>query len=309
MQISYIAPLSKAWNRMIKILFKPFYINKWFALGFTAFLAGLLDWADKSSSFEDERDVFDAEEFFSLPEMFDRWYVENAEWFALTIFIIALIVVVVIFLTWLSSRGKFMFLDNVVHNRYLVKKPWADFKKLGNSLFTWRLGYGIILVVLFSGYLSYSYYHVREMYELYASDRELIIEAIKIGVFFVILLIATGYISLFLDDFIVPIMYKNDCQVWIAWTRFMPLFTQNFFYFIIYGLFLFLLISIIVVMVIIGGLLTCCVGFLLIILPYISSIVLLPVSVTLRGLSIDFLEQFGEKYKIFPDEEQLTESS
>jgi len=35
----------------------------------------------------------------------------------------------------LRSRGKFMFLDNVVHDRAEVSQPWQDFRRLGNSLF------------------------------------------------------------------------------------------------------------------------------------------------------------------------------
>ena len=53
MQINYIAPLSNAWNRMLKSLFKAFDIKKWFVLGFSAFLAGLLDWEGGGSGVDD----------------------------------------------------------------------------------------------------------------------------------------------------------------------------------------------------------------------------------------------------------------
>jgi len=310
MHISYIAPLSKAWNRMIKILFKPFYINKWFVLGFSAFLAGLLDWTDRgSSSYDgDDNGRFNAEEFFNIPETIKGWYANNPDWFALVIAIAVVIFLILVLLTWLSSRGKFMFLDNVVHNRALVKKPWEEFKRIGNSLFLWRLGYGIVLFVLFSTFLTYAFYDIREMYEMYESDRELIIAAIKVAVLFVFLLIVSGYISLFLDDFVVPLMYKTNSMAWIGWSHFMPLFTQNFFYFILYGLFIFFLVAIIVLLIIITGLLTCCIGFAILIIPYIGSVLLLPVSVTIRSVSLEFLEQFGEQYKIFPEDEQKAES-
>ncbi len=39
MNISPIEPISQAWNHMVRILFKPFEIKKWFVLGFCAFLA------------------------------------------------------------------------------------------------------------------------------------------------------------------------------------------------------------------------------------------------------------------------------
>ena len=39
--ISCVTPVDRAWNRMVAMLFKPFEIGKWFALGFTAWLARL----------------------------------------------------------------------------------------------------------------------------------------------------------------------------------------------------------------------------------------------------------------------------
>ena len=49
MAISYSGPLSKAWARMKKALFQPFNINKWFRVGFTAWLAGLTDCSGSGS--------------------------------------------------------------------------------------------------------------------------------------------------------------------------------------------------------------------------------------------------------------------
>lgn len=301
MNISYFGPLSRAWNHMKLMLFKPFNIGKWFALGFTAFLADLLDFGNEgSSSFEDKRDI-NLDNLFHFPDEIRDWIEMNPDWFALIVTGIIVIVLLIILLTWLSSRGKFMFLDNVVYNRALIKKPWNDFKIVGNSLFFWRLGYGFFVIVLLGGFLSYAFLELREMYIDYASDGELIASGIKMGLFFIVLMIATGYISLFMEDFVVPLMYKNNCRIWIGWSQFMPLFTGNFFNFVLYGLFIFVLYMLVFALIVALGFLTCCVGFLILIIPYISSVVLLPVSVTFRSLSVAFIEQFGAQYKIFPE--------
>ena len=66
---------------------------------------------------------------------------------------------------------------------------------------------------------------------------------------------------------------------------------------------MFLILWFVVAIVIVTfGFITCCIGFLILIIPYLGSVILLPVSYTFRGLSVDFLEQFGEKYRIFPQE-------
>ena len=41
MQISFVEPLSRAWERMRRMLFSPFELGRWLVLGFSAWLAGL----------------------------------------------------------------------------------------------------------------------------------------------------------------------------------------------------------------------------------------------------------------------------
>lgn len=307
MQITYIAPLSQAWNRMIKSLFKPFDIKKWFVLGFTAFLAHLLDW-NRGTGGSEKSDHFNLETILNIPNEVKDWIHNNPEWTTLIIIGIILLLGLAILLIWLSSRGKFMFLDNVIHDRSLVKMPWAEYAGVAKSLFLWRLGYGLICFIIFSSYLSYCYFTVHDMYYQYASDRDLILTAIRLGIVFVLLLIAAGYISLFLNDFVVPIMYKKNNNTWIAWSNFMVLFSQHILYFLIYGLLIFILYILVVVIVMIIGFLTCCIGFVFFVIPYISSVILLPVSVVFRAYSLEFLQQFGTQYKMFPDENnELTE--
>ena len=54
------------------------------------------------------------------------------------------------------------------------------------------------------------------------------------------------------------------------------------------------------------GCMTCCIGFLILMIPYIGTVVLLPMYVTFRGLDLEFLAQFGEEYDLvalFPQDE------
>ena len=126
---------------------------------------------------------------------------------------------------------------------------------------------------------------------------------------FLTFILITGYISLFLNDFVVPIMYKYNLTAIKAWSRFLPLFTRHFLYFVLYGIIIFLLIILVVICVILFGLLTCCLGFLLLIIPYIGSVVTLPISYTYRAFSLEFLEQFGPEYTFFPKAEETPAGS
>lgn len=305
MNIQYIEPLSGGWNRMKKALFQPFDLAKWFVLGFTAFLAALLDGGGGGgggNSNIGKRSNADFDDLFNFPGIAVQWLNDHPVWFTLIVIGVVILFVIGIILTWLSSRGKFMFLDNVVHNRAEVKKPWYEFAKEGNSLFLWRFVYGLIVFLLVIGSFIYAFMGFRTMYFDNLDFAEMIMSIIGLVFYFFILFVITGYISLFLDGFVVPLMYKHKISTTQAWGRFLPLMSRHLGHFILYGLFVFVLIILTVIAVIIFGFGTCCIGFLLLIIPYVGSVVFLPISVTFRAFSLEYLEQFGEEYQIFPRE-------
>jgi len=308
--IAYLEPVEKGWKRMIKNLFQPFDLKKWLVIGFGVFLAELTDIWNKHDS-SDGGDYTDGGlgEVLELPNQGWEWLTGHPQWATLiTVGIIVIIAIIVLF-TWLSSRGKFIFLDNVVHERALFKQPWHEFRPLGNSLFYWRLGFNIVILLMIGAVLVSTYNTIYDMYQDYASDSEMIWAAVyRIGML-IVLLITAGYISLFMTDFVIPIMYKNNMITWIAIGHFMPLLSQHLPAFLIYGVFILFLYIIVIAAVIAFGLITCCIGFVLLVIPYIGSVLTLPISYTFRALSLEFLEQFGEKYKVFPaDDAALAES-
>jgi hypothetical protein len=310
MNIHFTEPLSAAWARMKKALFQPFDIGKWFTIGFTAFLAGLVDGHGGGGGGNHEYGYKKAnwDELFNFPGIAMEWMADNPVWATLIFIGIGFLFVLGIVLTWLSSRGKFMFLDNVVYDKAEVSKPWYDFSKEGNSLFLWRLVYGLIclVVILLSLYAAYSFaYNMHYGYIVFPAKLFIILAMI---LYFMVLFIIMGYISLFLDSFVVPIMYKKRISATRAWGVFIRLFAKHLGSFIVYGLFIFVLMILVVISIIAFGFITCCIGFLLLIIPYISSVVLLPVSYTFRAYSVEFLEQFGEDYHIYPkaEVEELT---
>jgi hypothetical protein len=61
-----------------------------------------------------------------------------------------------------------------------------------------------------------------------------------------------------------------------------------------------LLIMLFMIVVVFAGLITCCIGWLLLVIPYIGTVVTLPVWYTFRAFSLEFLGQFGPEYELFP---------
>ena len=301
MQIKFFDPLSNAWSRMTSALFKPFDIGKWFAVGFTAFLAHLLEFGNSGGKGGKEGiGNFSMHDFFSIPETVKDWMMEHPGWVSLIIIGIIVLIIIIVVLTWLGSRGKFMFLDNVIHDRKLIKVPWREYKVQGDSLFLWRLAFGAVVIFIFGFYIWFCYSTLQEMYFEYAADEVLITYGIFMAIGLLILIILTIYIKLFLNDFVVPIMYKKGQKTMVAWGHFMALFSKARGYFLLYGILMVFLFICVFIVVMLFGLLTCCIGFILLVIPYIGSVITLPISYTFRAFSVEFLEQFGPDYKFFP---------
>ena len=305
MQIEYATPLSKGYNRMKAALFQPFDIKKWFVVGFTAFLAGLMNGNNGGGGGNSHGGIHDFGDILEAPYTAWNWLHENAGWFVLILFGIAAIFVLVIILTWISSRGMFMFLDNVVKDRALIAQPWREFGPLSNSLFMWRLAYGLLCFALVISFLVHVW---RSAYGLYYDDFSDVPWAflIRMGLLLIFLILILTYIDLLLNEFVVAIMYKHRINVLQAWSRFLDIHWSHFWQFILFAL-LWLVLGIATFMlVMLAGVLTCCVGFLLLVIPYIHTVALLPVYYTFRSFSLEFLAQFGDDYNVFTETQSVT---
>jgi hypothetical protein len=95
-------------------------------------------------------------------------------------------------------------------------------------------------------------------------------------------------------------MYKYNLTATKAWGRFLSIFNKHPFHFLLYGLFVFVLMVVFVIGVIFAGVMTCCIGFILLVIPYIGTVVTLPVWYTLRAFSLEYFAQFGADYNVFP---------
>ena len=303
MDIRYLDPLSRGWGRMKKALFNPFDLKKWFVVGFTAFLAGLTEgpggggggsnWKSDYGSNWDLGDVIEA------PRNALDWLIESPERIVLISMVALILMVFILLIVWLSSRGKFMFLHNVVHNSAEVAKPCRVYGNQGNSLCLWTIGFGLVCVAFFTLFAGLVYNLVTRIHYGEIAAADVILWIVGLSFLFIVSIFVVGYVSLFLDDFIVPIMYKHKIAASDAWRKFLPIFKTYAMHFILYGILLFLIYLAIGVAVVLVGVFTCCIGFFLLVIPYINSVFTLPISFTLRGFSAEFLAQFGAKYNVF----------
>ena len=302
MPLRFFEPLNRAWNRMKEALFRPFDLHKWLVIGFTVFLAGLADWyrGGSGNSRVGVGDEVSFGEFLDFPGRAWDWLIGHPLWFILILVGGSFLILLGIVLLWLSSRGKFMFLDNVVHDKAEVVNPWREYKTEGNSLFLWRLIFSLIVFSFFVMLVVLFFIGASQLYEDSYNSRLPIPFIILMGLVFFITFVIIGYISMFLDSFVVPIMFRQRISATKAWGRFLSIFGKYPFHFILFGLLVLVLIILFVIFVILAGLFTCCIGFFLLIIPYVGTVVTLPFWYWLRAFGIEFLAQFGDEYDVFP---------
>ncbi len=160
MSIHYIEPLSRAISRTKQALFNPMDPKKWFVVGFSAFLAALAD-VQVSGGVPNtsirKASNFNLEQVLYFPQRAWEWLGNHPGWAMLIAFALFLFSVLMIVITWLSARGKFMFLDNVVRGQARIVAPWYEYRKEGNSFFRWNLFWVVIFSAIAVCYVFYCF--------------------------------------------------------------------------------------------------------------------------------------------------------
>ncbi len=302
MQISYSKPLDHAWQRMNAFLFNPFDLGKWFVLGFTAWLAnlnggstgGLTEQFRVTDSWDDPQ----AGEWASGGLDFLRGFLDNPWAFIFAGILLLVVLAIGLVVLWISSRGHFMFLDNLVHSRAEVTAPWTEYRNEGDSLFLWQVVFALVVFVVMGAVMAGS---VLLFFPIAAMDPPLAVSVpmvILAGTAVFIIITSLIFIEFFLTQFVVPIMYRHRVSATEAWKMFLALFREHPGSFVLFGLLYFGIMLALGVLYLALGLLTCCIGLILMALPYIGTVILLPLYTMGRYLSLEFLGQFGDGFRM-----------
>lgn len=296
MSVTYIEPLGRSWDRARRMLFRPFRLESWIVLGFAAFLSELgrsgRSWGwnmnfGRTSAGEVADSVHD---FLHRPGVL-----------MMIALIAAVALMVGVVLLWVGARGRFVFLDDVLHERAGIVAPWKRHARLGNSLFLLELLVGgvalAVFLLLFGRVLISVLRGIWKDGAFPAPDWGTVVIGVVVGV---PLFILAAVFNVMTHHFVVPTMWKHDLGAFAAWARFWPLLAGNPGGFVVYLLLLLGLVIALGITVIVLGACTCCVGFLLLAIPYVGSVLLLPAHVTFRSFGPEFLSQFGPEWDLRP---------
>ena len=292
-KIEILTPFNQAIELTRLILFRPFDITKWLVIGFAAFLSGWLNSGGGSIN----------------PWTFRRWNTSNVQAPTLqfrsfnmdhaglvfvtvvAVFVVVALIFLIVWL-WIVARGRFVLIDCLVRNRAAIAEPWREFRQEGNRFFVFLLVLmllSLVLVALFGGLIFgllvfWRNYRVSNVPALFV--------VLPVVVFaWVAFALVVNVITYFMP----PTMYTRRCSPVDAARAILQLIFDDPAPFILFILFM---IALWIGWVVLGCFVTCATCCLAS-LPYIGTVIVLPVPVFFRSFSLLFLRQFGPTWDVW----------
>jgi hypothetical protein len=292
-KIEILAPFNQAIELTRLILFRPFDITKWLVIGFAAFLSGWLNsgggsinpWSFRSWNTSNAQ---------SPTFQFRSFNVDHAGVFVLVLIAVLIIVFFTFLILWLwiTSRGRFIFIDCIVRNRAAIAEPWREFHREGNRFFLFLIALLIasIAIAALLGGLVFGFLMLWRNYHFSNTPALLVLVPVAVFVW-----VAFAVVVNLILHFMPPVMYARRCSAIEAARSILQLVLNEPASFIFFILFM---IALWIGWIMLGCLvtcLTCCLAS----LPYIGTVIVLPVPVFFRSFSLLFLRQFGSDWDVW----------
>jgi len=273
-----------------KILFQPFDIGKWFVIGFAAFLANLsggLNFNFNLRGFKDANwNVSSFSGSIYQPSTSDGAW---ALWvIPLIVAVAVLILAFAVLLLWLGARGRFIFTDCIVKNRGAIVEPWREYRVEGNSFFFFSLLVGLIALAI----VILAALPIVLPVLMHGSNANFEIGMTFGFILLIAIVILLALAWMLISQLMVPVMYRQRCRALAAFRKILGQITSSAGPFILYFLFYFVLIIAVAIIGCVSVCLTCCVTA----IPYIGTVILLPIYVLLQSFTLLFVRQFGPDY-------------
>jgi hypothetical protein len=303
-KVSVIDPISPAIERAKLILFKPFDLGRWFTIGFCAWLAylgtgggggggGGPQWHEPNGLHPKIAESINAVKEYVLHNLV--WIIPTA------VTIIAAVICLGLLIAWLNSRGRFMFLHCVAGNKSEVKVPWHKFSKHGNSLFLFRVVLGLAALAIMALPISGIIFFVI-LITTHVVPHAVSVPGMMLCIMAIIVLaIALSLVRKFTFDFVVPIMFLRTANCVAGWREFLTILAVNkarFALYILFQIVISIAIATIIFFVCCAGCCLCCASVLLLV-PYIGTVILLPIFVFKQAYPLYYLRQYGPNFDVF----------
>jgi len=300
--VSVAAPIQPAIDRMMLILFRPFVFDKWIAIGFCAWLACFGQGGGSGFGGNHKTSVRN----LNLGPA--RAYVhQNLYWIApVAVALIVIVLFLAVFFLWLRSRGTFMLLYCIALNCSEVAIPWRKYARQARSLWLFKLavaGIGLLLMLPLVVVMLWTFYDMFGHGQRLDAGKILIFAGI--GLAWICFGLPLSIVNCLTSHFVAPVMYMRGGTCMEAWREFLPVLEANGMRFILYLLFQIVIGILVFFFVIAFCICTCCIGLLLLMIPFLGTVVRLPIIVGWRSYTLYYLAQYGPEFDIFRPPELL----
>jgi hypothetical protein len=286
-RIEIFKPFGEAFDLMKKILLQPFDLKKWIVIGFAAFLASLSGGFNLSFNWSGQDNNAIAQSLRKVESL------GQMEWWVIALIVVAAVIILALVLgaMWIGARGRFIFTDCIVHNRAAIVALWKEFRVEGNSFFLFCLLLLVLLIAL--GVVGTLGLAIPLMVRGPDSRPGLgLLVAFCVFLFFVLCLV---FCWLLISQLMVPIMYRQRCRAPRAFAQTVRLIAETPGPLVLYALFFVVLMLAAILISCAVTCATCCIAA----IPYVGTVILLPIPVTLGAFSLLFLRQFGSNYDVW----------
>jgi hypothetical protein len=290
-RLKFSEPLQETVRYVRVTLFEQFHWNKWLLWGVLAFLGANLAAGGGIGfpGFPGESSSGDSGPAWTLPDI-QAWIDQNLDLvlFLLIAGLVAFLLVSVLIMAWLyiACRGRFMFVECLMENKTALAESWQNNGREAMSLFWWfNVYYSVVflflLLALAGGFfIFYQDGQWRALADVWP-------RLAALGAVALLGILAMAVVAVYLEDFVVPLMWVRRIGVMEAWRVFRGHFRAQPGAFLLYlpirlGLSLGASTALFL-----GTCLTCCLAA----LPVIGQALLLPLYVGMRMYPVLVLAQ------------------
>jgi hypothetical protein len=284
-KIEIFKPFGESFELMKKILFQPFDLKKWLVIGFAAWLANLGAGGGGNFNIPDS----EHKEAHKLNEAIGQ--IPQPALIAGICVLVCIVITLIIVFAWLRARGRFILVDCIVRNRAAIAEPWKEFRAEGNSFFLFSL----LMVLAFIVVIAIAGLGLILPFIPWRNHAEPGV-GFWIGMsLFVFVAACLAFVWALISQLMVPIMYRQRCRARLALVQSMDLISAQPGPVLLYVLFLLLLAVAMFMIACAVTCATCCIAA----IPYVGTVILLPIPVTFGAFSLLFLRQFGPEYDVW----------
>jgi hypothetical protein len=297
-EISVVTAADRAIDETRRRLF-PAQLERWFALGFVAFLDQCGRGGGGSFNFPGGGGGGGGggSEGGGPKQAVDQVAAFMAAHVVLVASIAAVILIFILAVSalvlWLRSRGTFMYLDNVATGRCDVGRPWREHADRAGSYFLWTFGLAIGTLVAVLLLLAPIVYASFSLFRHGARTGPIVL-IVAASLLMMVLIVGVQLFSVALRDFVAPLQWYCDLSCGGAVAVFTGLLRAHPGAFVVYVLLKIVYSIVVGVAVLAFSCLACvccclCLGF----LPVIRQTLLQPLFYFERRWSLELLQQFG----------------